>query len=173
MIAIIIKSMLIEAIEQILHVICFICEEWLFRVAVIVGCCQTNRTLVLTMMGFTLQGHILDCRERITTTVAAARAFTTTCCCCRISCGKHLWPAHVRNDLWRTHVRKHCLQLLFKTVVPLLQLRLEAFGLLEYMAHYPTTILLYTSSNQVTTHTLLPSGPWLRGLGHPDVIIWT
>ncbi len=59
MIAIIVKSMLIEDIERILHVICFVCEERLFRLAVVVGCCQTNRTLVLVLMGFTLQGHIL------------------------------------------------------------------------------------------------------------------
>jgi hypothetical protein len=66
-IAIIVESMLIEDIERILHVICFVCEERLFRLAVIVvGCCQTNRTLVLVlvlmmmMMGFSLQGHILN-----------------------------------------------------------------------------------------------------------------
>ncbi len=70
MIAIIVEAMLIEDIERILHVICFVCEERLFRLAVVVvGCCQTNRTLVLVlvlvlmmmmMMGFTLQGHILN-----------------------------------------------------------------------------------------------------------------
>ncbi len=54
MIVIIVESKLIEDIEWILHVICFVCEERLFKVAVVVGCCQTNRILVL--VGFHLAG---------------------------------------------------------------------------------------------------------------------